>query len=668
MSVQFGRWNFDGKPVEHDYLEKVQTLLLPYGPDDRGFYSNGAASMIYCAFHTTRESRRETQPHATASGTILTWDGRLDNRAELIRQLEDTVTSESTDVSIVAAAHERWGGGCFAKLIGDWALAIWDPRVRALTLAKDPIGIRHLYYSCDDHQATWCSILDPLVLFAGKTFLLCEEYIAGWFSYFPAAHLTPYVGIHSVPASSQVVLQPGKHTVTKYWDFDPDKRIHYPTDGEYEEHFRAAFGEAVGRRLRSDSPILAELSGGMDSSSIVCMADQLIAGGRAEQVRVDTLSYYDDSEPNWDERPYFTKVEEKRGRKGHHIDLSKREGFSLHEETDRFSAIPGSEYSPSKETRALAEYLTFGGNRVLLSGVGGDEVMGGVPSPILEFEDLLATGEFRALAHQLKIWALNKRAPWHHLLFAAIRHFLPSLPFPSRKAEGYGMWLDSGFMKRNQAASQPFERRARLFGCLPSFQGSLATLCSLQKQLGCEILQSYPLTEKRYPYLDRSLLEFMYAIPREQLVRPGHRRSLMRRALRDIVPAEILERKRKAYVVRGPLTALQAAGDQVKALLDDPRVVKYGYIDPLHLVRSMECIISGREVKEWVMLMKTVVLELWLKSHTRYLGPFKAAAHSDVGHLLQRKPRLLSFLMTRQLHLGKQNSFREAPRRESTKC
>src|SRR6185437_12148104 len=332
MSVQFGRSNFDGKPVEQDYLEKVQPLLLPYGQDDRASYSNGPISMLYFAFHTTKESRREKQPFVMPSGAIITWDGRLDNRAELIQQLGDIVSSESADVSIVASAYERWGNGCFAQLIGDWALAIWEPRTRALTLAKDPIGVRHLYYSFDDTQVTWSTILDPLVLFARERFTICEEYIAGWFSSFPAAHLTPYVGIHSVPPSSSVVLRPGKHTIAKYWDFDPGKQIRYRTDGEYEEHFRVAFSEAVRRRLRSDSPILAELSGGMDSSSIICIADDIIARGSADTPRLDTISYYDDDEPNWNERPYFTKVEERRGRTGTHIDVNSREPLALEPE------------------------------------------------------------------------------------------------------------------------------------------------------------------------------------------------------------------------------------------------------------------------------------------------------------------------------------------------
>jgi len=300
VSVQFGRWNFDGKPVDRSYLEKANAIISPYGPDGGGSsYSKGNISILYHAFHTTKESRREAQPHVLASRAVITWDGRLDNRAELIRRLTNVLTVHSTDVAIVAAAYEQWGTDCFAMLVGDWALSIWNPTHRSLILAKDPIGTRHLYYSLDKDQVTWSTILDPLVLFAGKTFALCEEYIAGWFTFFPAAHLTPYVGIHSVPPSSSVLFRPGKHTVRKYWNFNPDKQIRYRTDVEYEEHFRAVFAEAVRCRLRSDSPILAELSGGMDSSSIVCMADTILARGAAETPRLDTVSYYDDSEPNW---------------------------------------------------------------------------------------------------------------------------------------------------------------------------------------------------------------------------------------------------------------------------------------------------------------------------------------------------------------------------------
>lgn len=614
MSVQFGRWNFDGKPFEQDYLEKVQTLLLPYGPDDCRSYSSVAISMLYCPFHTTKESRRETQPHVMASGAIITWDGRLDNRTELIKQLGDIVTSVSTDVSIVAAAYERWKGSCFAKLIGDWALSIWDQRTGSLTLAKDPIGVRHLYYSFDDNQVTWCTILDPLVLCAGKTFTLCEEYIAGWFSFFPAAHLTPYVGIHAVPPSSSVVLRLGKHTITKYWDFDPGNRIRYGTDAEYEEHFRVVFGEAVRHRLRSDHPILAELSGGMDSSSIVCMADTIIAHGAAETPRLDTMSYYDDSEPNWNERPYFTKVEEKRGRRGIHIDVNSKERLDLEPENDRFVVTPG---SGGRSSEALILCITSQGNRVVLSGTGGDEVTGGVPTPTPELEDLLARGRFRALAHQLKVWALNKRKPWFHLFFEAARGFLPTALVGVPKYKRPAPWLNAGFAKRNRSALEGYESRLRLFGPLPTFQENLSTLEMLRRQLACSALSSEPLYEKRYPYLDRSLLEFMYSVPRQQLVRPGQRRSLMRRALTGIVPEEILNRKRKAYIVRAPLASVSADWNRFAQSGKHLVCSSLGLIEPINYENVLHQARDGHQVPIGL-LMRTLSIETWLKELTNY--------------------------------------------------
>jgi asparagine synthase (glutamine-hydrolysing) len=376
MSVQFGRWNFEGQLPAPDYIEKVSATLAPYGPDSNESYSKSGVRILYRAFQTTKESRREKHPHISSSGAVITWDGRLDNRAELISELRDSLTDGSTDVAIVEMAFEKWGANCFAKLIGDWALSIWNPGNRWLILAKDAIGTRHLYYSFDNNQVAWSTILDPLVRLAGKTFVLNEEYIAGWFSMFPAVDLTPCVGIHSVPPSSFVLLRPGKHSVSKYWDFDPKNKIRYRTEAEYEEHFRVVFAKAVQRKLRSDRPVLAELSGGRDSSSIVCMADSIIARGAADTPRLDTISYYDDSEPNWNERPYFTKVEEKRGRTGWHVNVGAQDQETIpalepppESSRGRFSPTPGYDGRTSPQIRMC---MASQGNRVVLSGIGGD--------------------------------------------------------------------------------------------------------------------------------------------------------------------------------------------------------------------------------------------------------------------------------------------------------
>jgi asparagine synthase (glutamine-hydrolysing) len=107
--------------------------------------------------------------------------------------------------------------------------------------------------------------------------------------------------------------------------------------------------------------------------------------------RLDTVSCYDDSEPNWNEQPYFTKVEQRRGRRGWHI-RAEHNGLDAQYDPERFAASPGSRRSGNATKQFLA-CLASQGNRVVLSGTGGDEVLGGVPTPVPELADLLASGQ-----------------------------------------------------------------------------------------------------------------------------------------------------------------------------------------------------------------------------------------------------------------------------------
>ena len=614
MSVQFGRWSFGGAPASPEYLASVRALLAPYGPDGGASYSNQGVDLLYQAFHTTKESRLETQPHVAASGTVITWDGRLDNRIELIALINSTPSIDSTDVSIVSAAYERWGTNCLAKLIGDWALSIWSPLERALILAKDPVGLRHLYYGLDKDCVAWCTVLDPLVLFAGKSPELDEEYVAGWLSLFPAAHLTPYAGIHSVPPSSFVLITEGKCTTEKYWDFSPDRQIHYRSDAEYEKHFHTAFAQSVRRRLRSDRPILAELSGGMDSSSIVCMADRVMALEGGEVPRVDTISYYDESEPNWNERPYFARVEKSRGRIGCHIDVSTQGPAQTECETEEFAATPASGPGTStKAGRGLAGCMELHGNRVVLSGIGGDEVLGGVPTPTPELMDLVARARFNRFASLLKAWALAKRKPWVQLFWETLQGFFPATLARSLDQTQRAPWLHPDFADRHRPVLAGYVSRVRLFGPLPSFQINMSALDVLRRQISCTSLPLHPPYEKRLPYLDRDLLEFLYAIPREQAVRPGERRSLMRRALAGMVPTEILNRRRKAFVVRSPMAALSSQRPRLTDMAESMVTSELGIVDPRKFCEAMQRVAHG-DGTHLITLMRTLRLEFWLRS------------------------------------------------------
>lgn len=626
MSVQFGRWNWDGEPPARDCIEKVSATLAPYGPDSNELYSKGGVNIVYRAFHTTKESHGEKQPHTSRFDAVITWDGRLDNRSDLLIELGDSLNIRSTDVEIVAASYEKWNTRCFAKLIGDWALSIWNPVYRSLILATDFTGIRHLYYSIENNYVVWSTVLDPLVQLPGKTFKICEEYVAGWLACHPDPHLTPYVNIHAVPPSCFVLIHPMKPTITKYWDFDPGKIIRYRTDTEYEEHFRTVFAAAVRRRLRCDRPVLAELSGGMDSSSIVCMADVIIARGEAEIPRVDTISYYDDFDPNLDERFYVEKVEQMRGREGHHIDLGAKNQLEKSEvgpkrscfpkfESDRLSPTPNSDCNVQPEIfDHYALYMNSHQCRVTLSGIAGEDPTGGyVPSPILELQDLLVRARFFRLAHQLRAWAAKMGRSRLPLLWKVLRGFCGrSITFPCPpKYLCPPPWLHPDFVRRHEAALHWYPSKLKLFGALPSFQDHIHHLDHTRGFLASRDLCPGLLREMRYPYLDRDLLEFAYSIPREQIVGVGKRRFLMKRALAGIVPVELLTRKQRAAVTQEPEQASQTERHSWDELRHNMISGSLGIVDANLFFHSLQEAKSKDEVTV-DKLKRTLLLECWL--------------------------------------------------------
>ncbi len=439
-------------------------------------------------------------------------------------------------------------------------------------------------------------------------------------------HLTPYVGIQSVPPSSSVAIQVGKHTINKYWDFDPDKRIRYRTDADYEEHFRTLFAEAVRRNLRSDAPILAELSGGMDSSCIVCMADAIIARGAADTPRLDTISCYDDNNPNWGERPFFTKVEQKRGRVGCHINagalrqdnVSPQRAFAYDFENNRFAATPIPNASSSEITELYAECMTSQGNRVVFSGFGGEEATGGgVPRPRPELQNLLARARLGALVHQLNAWAKKMNKPRLPLLWDAARGFFPPGSLDMPKETRPGAWFNAGFARRNWVALWRYPSRVRVFGPLPSFQNHLVGLNFVRSVLSYYILQAELLCEKRYPYLDRDLLEFTYAIPWEQQVRVGERRSLMRRALVGVVPQELLNRKRRRIPSedRSQSSVAESAPSEWPSWAEMGQHLvsgRLGIIDPNGFLKALEKA-QRHELVFIINFRRTLLLESWLR-------------------------------------------------------
>jgi len=568
-------------------------------------------AMLHRPFHTTQEARLERQPYVTARGSVITWDGRLDNRDELASRLGKSPRAEWTDVALVGEAFDKWATECFSRLLGDWALCVWNLHDRTLTLAVDYIAVRHVYYHSSPTRLIWCSHLAPLALNAGERFTVDDEYVAGYMALNQEPDYTPYKPIRAVAPGHFIRVCNGSVSSHAYWSPNPKVRIHYKTDADYEEHFRHVFRQAVRRRLRSNAPVLAELSGGLDSSSIVCMADDILNHEGAQTPRLDTLSYYDLSEPQGDDLPFLTKVQEKRGRKGHTFDVQKYPN-SLFPQLASFQVTPGGLGGSSQAEEDYLRMWDSGGFKVLLSGIGGDEMLGGVPDPSPELADLIVRLRLLQFARRTAEWSLVKRQPWIRLAFQAASLLAPAkLQARFSKLCEVAPWMEPRFAKRVGLSVRHLGSTERFGFWLPSRQQCAQTIALMSWQMAAT--REAGGEERRYPYLDQNLVEFLIAIPREQLLRPGERRSLMRRALVGIVPAEILSRRTKATSARRPLRALDNDWSRLESLFDSPlATVRLGYFDES---RFREAFIDAKSGKapQLVRLLRALSLELWMR-------------------------------------------------------
>jgi asparagine synthase (glutamine-hydrolysing) len=612
MSVQAGIWNFDGEPVDRTVLARFGELMKAMAPDGQSCFVDGSIALLYRPFHTTAESRQETQPCYSSNGFVLTWDGRLDNREELMTDLDMPTDGHPGDVDIVAAAFRQWKTEAFKRILGDWALSIWCVEERELILAADYMCIRHVFYYPRKHSIWWSTDLAPLVLLSESKLHLDDEYVAGYFVHGPDSETTPFREIREVPPGCFVRIRAAKICVERFWTLSSLAEIHYQKDADYEDHFRSLFRQSVRRRLRSDSPILAELSGGLDSSSIVCTADALIKEILPE-THLDTLSYYDRTEPDGDDLPYVKRLEELRGKSGQHIDAStlgdSRNTFAYSE----FNPLPGCVGITCFLEAERAAIVRNGGYRVVLSGLGGDEFLGGVPDPRPQLADLLFRANLVQFSRQLTAWSLTKRRPWIQLLAQTVLFLLPlGVRKHFDKRAGVEPWINESFAVRMKPGHRMPGADLGEAHCSPGRRSYIAAVLLMANKMAKQQMPTQATEEVRYPYLDRKLLEFLSSIPATQLLRPGERRSLMRRALRGIVPNEVLSRRTKQVGSRTPLIAFERNLEQLSSLFDTSQSETLGYVDSHRFMHAVRSAFSVKTIHLSTAL-KTVALELWLR-------------------------------------------------------
>jgi asparagine synthase (glutamine-hydrolysing) len=615
MAFLSGIWQHSESRVDEDLLRAFSVAGEQQGPDGGRTYVSGPVGMTFRAFYTTKESRRELQPYSSVSGNVVMWDGALDNRDELLLLLrKEDVPLEPTDVALAASAFEKWGTGCFGRFRGDWAMSVWQEHEQQLVLAKDYAGVKHLYYWPTPQKTVWCSHLDPIVLLSKTRFAINHEYVAGYLAFYPAAHLTPYRDVKAVPPGSFVVLRDGRAYIHSYWRPNSGTRIWYKTDAEYEDHFRHLFRQAVKRRLRSDSPVLSDLSGGFDSSSIVCMADDVIAKGEASTPRLDTFSCFDEVEPTCDERPYFGAVEEQRGRQGWRVNTTKYPTVAAVGGTI-FTARPGYLQRNIQGMVEKASLMSSNGLRVALSGLGGDELLGGVPDPYPLIADDLVRFRIRDFARNLHDWSVIRKRTYADVLFKTLPFALPT-PIRSSWTPLLKIppWIRRPFAQTMTRAIRCMERSECDAYLLPSRRSYIQGLYSLMQQVAIAQPASVGYFEIRYPYLDQDLVEFLLAIPASQIQRAGQRRWLMRRALTSLLPQAVVSRKTKARGIRRWMIGMESYWQESGRMYSSPLSADFGYIDAARFNESVLEFIHGR-TDFMIQFLRLISLEHWLRDH-----------------------------------------------------
>ena len=614
MSAFAGIVNLDGAPVDRRLLDEFGRRLANHGPDGGGQKQTGSVGMVFRAYHTDRESKLERQPLVSATGHILTWDGRLDNRAELISQLRDYIDQSSTDVEIVMASRLRWGTEFLTHLIGDFALSLWGPDSRTLLLARDAFGTRPLYYHASSKRIIWSSDLASLLDVSALPLEVDREYIAGYLSNVPQLDRTAYKNIHSVAPGFALIVRDSQVEKREFWRPDVHGEIHYRSDSEYEEHFSDLFRDAVRCRLRSDRPVWAELSGGLDSSSIVCMADQIIASGDAEVSQLETVSYVYDNSRASDERRFIKQLEDQRGRAGHH--------FHEDESVGRFLSLdcativrPNPIYRFTARHDWVRARMQQTGSRVLLSGVGGDNLLwsGAETSPKLA--DLFVQIKLASLRRQVSLWSRSTHDSYAATLWRGA--VLPALPqtlqtLLTSHSEPTEL-IDRTFAKRmtlrqrSTQASEPWRFK------LPSARAQAMLLAPANRAVASCYYRDRVTTEYRFPFLHRPLVEFLLAIPIEQKLRPGENRSIQRRALKHVLPPLILNRQSKRWANEALCRTLANNWHEVEWLFNEPRVCEYGFVDARAFAEAGKLIRHGAQNMSGTLAL-ILAVELWLRA------------------------------------------------------
>ncbi len=549
MSGITGIYHRDGQPVEPGLLQRMTELIAHRGPDGTGYWIDGPVGMSHQMFHTTPESLHERQPLVDPTGNrCLTFDGRVDNREELKRALEQKIMRlrTDTDAELVLQAYACWGEECLQRIIGDFAFVIWDGPGRKLFCARDIQGIKPFYYYLDRHLFLWGSEIRQIFAVPAvpkqPNLGMIGEYLIDEVT---SLEETLYTDIMRLPPAHYLVITAERTRKVRYWDIDPAREVRYSTDQEYAEHFLEVFQEAVRCRLRSQAKVGACLSGGLDSSSIVGMAQSLYRTGKATDMGFETFSLIF-PDLTCDERSYIQNVIDKWQLKYNYVQPLIPDYDCCVQQVYKYCDIPD---VPNGIMAAfLEESAQQKGFRILLTGLGGDEWFTGSSSRYL---DLLYQFKLISLFQQffLELSINSKFAFLRSVLKSILSKALVKVIHNSKRRHQIYKFIRKDFVKnvRLLERTDTVVNRTQFNSFAQAdIYRQLADGWRIHAFEAEERRASWFQLEYRAPFNDRRLVEFAFALPGEQMLRFNKAKLILRNAMRKLLPDSIYERTSKA--------------------------------------------------------------------------------------------------------------------------
>jgi asparagine synthase (glutamine-hydrolysing) len=625
MSGIAGIFFRDGRPVESARLQKMSAAMAHRGPQGEGVWTRGSAGFAHRQLHTCPEGVQERQPLADRAGELcLVFDGRIDNREELFSAL--TISQDAwgsiSDTVLLLAAYRNWGEDCAAKLLGDFAFAVWDAANQRVFCARDAMGIKPFYYYLDEKKLIFASEIQAVLASAEidpkPNFPLLARHLTGDFG---DVGQTRHANVLRLPARHSLSVMAGTFAKRKYWDFDPARSVRYKTDAEYAEQFREIFSTAVRDRLRSRTPVGARLSGGLDSSSVVCVAEREMRERGEMTPALETFSNVFEG-LGCDERSYIEAVIAESGATPNIFTFQPEN----HETPSRFAEMfPDNLYHPGMSVNvAMCRNMQERGFHVAFEGIGGDELL--APG-CQHVTDLVAQRKWEEAWREMK--AIDAQSGFSKRDLAYSYALLPFVPGfvkpilrplhrlmrgkPAESCVREDFPKKMGVEKRSNGRTPPrYKTRAqqKIYDVLYSGWNALIAVEEIESfnaRFGIEV---------RYPFLDRRVADFVIALPAAQRWR-GQSKFILREAMRGIVPEAVRTRHGKAEfspVIRQELTGANSAN--IRAAFESSLLAEAGMLDRaklLHLFDSHKARPNHRDAGRLVFLAG---MEMWFRQAT----------------------------------------------------